>query len=90
MSNSTFSKLIKITLSILLSKYPTSSQVAINKWVAVNGICNGKACVICMLTLVSKSCDVVSRYQTSPTFVVSTSAQNGATNFLPLPNGNEF
>ena len=60
------------------------------KLVAVNGICNGKANLICILALSSVVCDVLCRYQTSPTFVVSTSAQNGAINFLPPPSGNEF
>ena len=86
----TYSILNIFTLSILLLKYPTLSQVAIIKWVAVNGICNGKARLICILALSSIVFDMLCRYQTSPEFVVSTSAQNGATNFLPPPSGNEF
>ena len=83
-------KLKIITLSILLSKYPTRSQVTMIKWVAVNWGCNGKALLICIFALSSKACDVLGRYQTSPVLVVSTSAQNGATKLLPPPNGNEF
>ena len=60
------------------------------KLVAVNGICNGKARPIYILALFSMVCDVLCRYQISPEFVVSTSDQNGATNFIPPPSGNEF
>ena len=80
------------TLSVLLLKYPTPSQVAMNKSLAVKGICAGNTLAISLLALSSKSGLMLSRYHTFPVPLVSTSAQNGATiacEFPPSGNGSD-
>jgi len=76
------------TFPMLLSKYPTISQVEINKSVGVKGACKGNAACISLLVLANKAGSVLSRYQTFPVSLLSASAQNGATIFLFPPSGN--
>ncbi len=77
-----------LTLSVWRLKYPTWSQVAMNRNVGVKLPWLIKAICICSVALVRSCGSLVSLYHTSPVPVVSTSAQYGAISSRSPRSGN--